>query len=96
MFLGVKAVLAKSIERIHAANLINFGILPLIFKDEKDYDGLSTGDEIEIPDVRKLLSGKSDLKVVNQSKRKTFEVSCDLTDRQKQIVLAGGVLNMIK
>jgi len=52
MYLGVKAVIAKSIERIHAANLVNFGIVPFSFADEKDYDVLPAGANITIPDVR--------------------------------------------
>jgi len=55
MFSGVKVVIAKSFERIHSANLINFGIIPLTLKDEKDYDRISAGDVIEILDIKKII-----------------------------------------
>ena len=55
MYLGVKAIIAKSVERIHAANLVNFGIISLSFKNMADYDKIEQGDEIEIPDLKKKL-----------------------------------------
>lgn len=94
MYLGVRAVIAKSFERIHTANLINFGILPLIFCDEGDYDKIEQGDDLEIADVRKLITAGSDLLVQNQTKGYSFSVTCNLSARQKQIVLAGGALNV--
>lgn len=90
MFLGVKAVIAKSFERIHAANLVNFGIAPLTFKSESDYDGIDVGDEIEIPGIRRLLSKNEELVVRNQTKGVEFEVCYELSERQRDIVLAGG------
>ena len=60
MYLGVKAVIAKSFERIHAANLINFGILPLVFESDSEYNLIDQGDSLEIPDIRKALqSGRA-------------------------------------
>jgi aconitate hydratase len=94
MYLGVKAVIAKSFERIHAANLVNFGILPLHFKDDKDYEGIDEGDLIEITDMRAAVTAGNKLTVKNLTKRNSFEVSYDLSDRQKAIVLAGGILNL--
>jgi aconitate hydratase len=94
MYLGVKAVIAKSFERIHAANLVNFGILPLIFQNDTDYEGIDRGDRIEIADVRKVIMAGTKLTVNNLTKWKSFEVSYDLSDRQKIIVLAGGILNL--
>lgn len=94
MYLGVKAVLAKSMERIHRANLINFGIVPLIFANPADYDALNPGDRVEIDDIRQqLLSGATRLTVRNATSQTTFEVECDLTDRERKIVAAGGLLN---
>ncbi len=90
MFLGVKAVIAKSFERIHAANLVNFGIAPLTFKSESDYNGIDVGDEIEIPGIRRLLSKNEELVVRNQTKGVEFEVCYELSERQRDIVLAGG------
>ena len=57
MFLGVKVVLAKSFQRIHSDNLVNFGILPLTFRDGKDYDTINQGDELEIPDAADTIAG---------------------------------------
>lgn len=96
MFLGVKAVIAKSFERIHSANLINFGIIPLTFKTESDYDQIDSGDELEISDIRKVLSENKPLIVKNLTKGKQFEVNYELSERQKNILLAGGMLSYIK
>jgi len=94
MYLGVRAVVAKSFERIHTANLINFGILPLIFLTEGDYENISQGDDLEIADVRKTISAGGNLIIRNKTKGTSFNVGCNLSARQKQIILAGGALNM--
>lgn len=93
MFLGVKAVLAKSFERIHAANLINFGIIPLTFAKESDYEQINAGDEIIISGIRKLLAENKPL----TAKINTREIAVNyaLSDRQRQILLAGGMLGMV-
>ncbi len=96
MYLGVKAVIAKSFERIHAANLINFGILPLTFKDEKAYDGIDQGDWLYIPGIRKILAAGGAIIVKNTTKAISFEVTCSLSRRQSDILLAGGALNLAK
>jgi aconitate hydratase len=96
MFLGVKAVIAKSFERIHSANLINFGIIPLTFKTEADYDGIDSGDEIQIPNIREAISKNEPLIVKNLTKGKNFEVNYELSERQRNILLAGGMLSYIK
>jgi aconitate hydratase len=96
MYLGVKAVIAKSLERIHTANLINFGILPLTFVTESDYDAIDQGDEVEISDVRRALTESQELKLRNKSKTKEFTLKYDLSERQKNIILAGGLLNYTK
>ena len=94
MFLGVKAVIAKSFERIHSANLINFGILPVTFKDEKDYERINQGDNLEIPDARKIIEEDGQMIVKNVSNSLTFKVNYNLSERQKKILLAGGALNL--
>jgi aconitate hydratase len=94
MYLGVKAVIAKSFERIHTANLINFGILPLTFKNEGDYDQIDQGDALEIPDIREIIAGDRPLIVKDITKGLEFEAVYDLSDRQKAMILAGGALNL--
>jgi aconitate hydratase len=96
MFLGVKAVIAKSFERIHSANLINFGIIPLTFKKEADYDEIGSGDEIQIPNIREVISKNKPLIVKNLTKGKDFEINYELSERQKKILFAGGMLSYIK
>ena len=97
MYMGVKAVIAKSMERIHKANLINFGILPLTFVNKDDYQTIDNGDHLEIPEVRTILSGKeTTLKVINTTKNKEFQAAFELSERDKNIILAGGSLNYIK
>ncbi|MEI6514866.1 MAG: aconitate hydratase [bacterium] len=97
MFLGVKAVVAKSIERIHAANLVNFGILPLLFEAGADYDRISQGDELALEGVREALqAGNERLVLRNVSSKVDVPVKVVLTARQRAIVLAGGLLNFTK
>jgi aconitate hydratase len=92
MYLGVKAVIAKSIERIHCANLINFGIVPFIFDDVEAYDTLKQGDTLLIDDLRLSISGEGKATVCNITQGTTFAVKTDLSDRQKTILLNGGLL----
>jgi aconitate hydratase len=96
MYLGVKAVIAKSLERIHLANLINFGIIPLTFKNDTDYDDIEQGDEIEIPRIKTIIQQGGALIVKNKTKGTEFEVEYNLSDRQREIVLAGGTLAYMK
>ena len=96
MYLGVKAVIGKSFERIHAANLVNFGIAPLLFKNPADYDAIEQGDELEIPSIREKIKAGEDLVVENKTKGTKFEVTYQLSERQKQILLAGGTLAYMK
>lgn len=96
MHLGIRAVIAKSFERIHAANLVNFGIAPLVFMDEADYEGISMGDKLEIPEIRKSINKGEPLVVVNRSRGNSFTVKYNLSERQKKILLAGGAINTVK
>ncbi|MBQ8791033.1 MAG: aconitate hydratase [Ruminiclostridium sp.] len=94
LYLGVKAVLVKSFARIHRANLINAGILPLTFVNEADYDSISEGDKLVIEGVRQsVINGVTELKVVNKTNGKEIPVLCELTGRTKDIMLAGGLLD---
>ncbi len=96
MYMGTKAVIAKSFERIHTANLINFGIIPLTFKNEQDYTKIDQGDDLEIPDVKHAIEKGGTLKVKNKTKGVEFEVTYNLSDRQREIILAGGTLAYMK
>ncbi len=92
MYLGVKAVIAKSIERIHRANLINFGIVPFTFINPEDYETLAQGDELVIEGLRAAIEGNGHVTVKNLTKNTQFDVTTDLSERQKHLLLAGGLL----
>ena len=96
MYMGVRAVLAKSFERIHTANLINFGIVPLTFKNEADFATIQQGDNLEIPDIREKIAHGKPLQVNNTTQGVEYEVEYDLSERASEIVLAGGMLSLIK
>ena len=94
LYLGIKAVLVKSFARIHRANLINAGILPLTFVNEADYDKINQGDDIVLADVRAdVEADMSKLTVVNKTTGVEIPVLCELTGRTKDIILAGGLLD---
>ncbi|MFA4029760.1 MAG: hypothetical protein GDYSWBUE_001054 [Candidatus Fervidibacterota bacterium] len=95
-YLGVRAVIAKSFARIHHANLVNFGILPLTFSRDEDYDLISCGDELEMPDVIGRLREGQPILVRNLSNGSEFMAEYSLTRRQVEIVIAGGVLNIAR
>lgn len=94
MYLGVRVLLAKSIERIHGANLTNFGILQLTFMDDADYDRIEAGDELMIAHVSEAIKQDA-VEVINATKGYTFKTQCALTSRQKEIILSGGLLNYV-
>ena len=96
MYLGVRWVLAKSLARIHKANLVNFGILPLTFADPADYARIDSGDRIKVENVRKSLEADEPLVLRNETKALDIEVEYDLSDRQRETLLAGGLLNHVK
>ena len=96
LYLGVKAVVAKSFARIHAANLINSGILPLTFANEADYDQIDQGDELEIADIRTAVEEERPPVLVNKTKGVEIPLATVFTDRQKKMILAGGLLNATK
>jgi aconitate hydratase len=96
MYLGVKAVLVKDFSRIHQDNLVNSGILPLRFAGETDYEAVVQGDEWEIDRVRDSIRRGEDLVVRDLSTDSTLPVTYSLTERQRHILLAGGLLNYIR
>ena len=97
LYLGIKAVVVKSFARIHRANLINAGILPLTFENETDYDNINEGDELSLPSIRKMISdGRTRLLLVNKTQGKEIPVLCELSGRTKDIILAGGLLDYTK
>ncbi len=95
LYLGVKAVIAKSFARIHMANLINFGIAPITLKNEEDYDKISEGDKITIEGFRAAVASEDKAYLILSSGEK-IELVLSFTDRQREILLAGGTLNYTK
>jgi aconitate hydratase len=95
MYLGIKAVIAKSFARIHRANLINFGILPLIFTDHKDYHRIQPHDKLNILGISESLENDTFI-IENETGNFTFEARAELTTRQTAIIKAGGLLNFTK
>ncbi len=93
LYLGIKAVIAKSFARIHCANLANAGILPLVFLEESVYDRIDQMDELEIANAREAIANGGPITVENKTKGFTFQVEAILSQRQRDIVLAGGLLN---
>ncbi len=95
-YLGVKAKLVKSFARIHKANLINFGILPMTFENPDDYDLISQDDELVIPGIRRALLSGSDTVTIKSSSGATFQARLDLSQRDRFILAAGSLLNWVK
>ena len=95
LYLGVKAVIAKSFARIHAANLINAGIIPLTFKNPDDYDKLSQGDELEISGLFDALKNGCAI-LTDKTTGDKFSLSCEFSERQQKMLLAGGLLKYTK
>jgi len=96
MYLGVKWVLAKSFARIHKANLVNFGIIPLTFADPADYDKIENGDRFRATDVRGSIERNEPLTLKNETKGTEIKAEYDLSERQRQTLLDGGLLNHVK
>ncbi|NLL24813.1 MAG: aconitate hydratase, partial [Spirochaetales bacterium] len=95
MYLGVKAVIAISIERIHQNNLCNFGIIPLTFIDEADYEKLDQNDEIVIENIRRQIVGET-VMLKNRTKSLEIPLRCDVTGEQRKMLIKGGLLNILK
>ena len=95
MYLGVRAVIAKSIARIHKGNLVNHGILPLIFEDPADYDRVDQGDELEILHLPDQLTSKR-IRVFDRTKETSFWVKLEVSDAELEVILCGGQLRYLK
>lgn len=95
LYLGIKAVIAKSFARIHVANLINAGIVPLVFKNPDDYDLINQGDTLVLDDLLSSIKNGT-VKCVNKTNSKVIELSCNFTDRQVSILKSGGLLSYTK
>lgn len=95
LYLGVRAVIAKSFARIHVANLINAGIIPLVFANADDYDKLDQNDELTLSNIFEGMD-KGHITLINKTKNVEFKLACDFTERQKAILKAGGLLQYTK
>ncbi|MFP4698464.1 MAG: aconitate hydratase [Eubacteriales bacterium] len=95
LYLGIEAVLVKSFARIHKANLINSGILPLTFVNKEDYDNIDDNDKLTITNVKEQVE-KGEVVVTNETKDKTYKTIIELSDKEKRIIFAGGKINYIK
>lgn len=93
LYLGIKAVLVKSFARIHRANLVNAGILPLTFKNEADYDRIDLNDELELANLISAVKNGTDIVITNKTKGIDIVCECELSERAKEIILAGGLLS---
>ena len=96
LYLGIKAVIAKSFARIHIANLINFGIVPMTLANEEDYDKLSEGNALYIENFREAIKNSDSAVLVNRENDARVELKLNFTPRQREILLAGGTLNYAK
>jgi len=96
-YLGVKAVIARSFARIHAQNLANFGIVPLLFKDPEDHGRIDQGDDLRISGIRATLEdGASELEVINETRDESYPLTHQLSSRQIEMILAGSILNLYR
>ena len=93
LYLGIKCVITKSFARIHCANLINAGIIPFTFKNSDDYDKIDQNDVLCLPDVKNEISEGKEVKLINKTKGEEYILCYDLSDRQRDMILAGGLLN---
>ncbi len=93
LYLGIKCVITKSFARIHCANLINAGIIPFTFKNADDYDRIDQSDVLCLPDVKAEITTGKEVKLINKTKGEEYTLCYDLSDRQRDMILAGGLLN---
>ncbi len=96
LYLGVKAVITKSFARIHCANLINAGIIPLNFADPDDYDKITEGDELSLEGIKNAIINSSPVVLKNLTTGESYKIKYEFSDRQRDIILAGGLLNYTK
>jgi aconitate hydratase len=93
LYLGVRAVIVKSFARIHCANLVNAGILPLVFENPADYDTIDQGDILVLDGIDDAIRAGGKVTLVNKTKNQTITLTCQASDRQRDMLLAGGLLN---
>ena len=93
MYLGVRAVIAKSIERIHKANLINFCIVPIEFAEPADYDKIKAGDQLQIDGLLEAVKSGNEVKITNRTSSFEFVGRLELSGRDREILLSAGLLN---
>ena len=93
LYLGIKAVVAKSFARIHVANLVNAGIVPLTFKNTEDYDKIDQFDELELPDIRTAIETAKEVRLVNITKNEEYVLNSAVSERSADILLCGGLLS---
>ena len=97
MFLGINAVITKSFARIHRDNLINFGIIPLKFINNNDYNKLQDNDLLEFKGIKAaLINDAKEISVKNRTQDYEFNVTHNLTEREREVIIAGGKLNYTK
>lgn len=96
LYLGIRGVIAKSFARIHMANLVNSGILPLVFADENDYDKIDMGDTLVINEAPAKVNGQAEFTIEDKTKNLTFRVRLEVSDRLKAVLIDGGLLNHTK
>ena len=96
LYLGIRGVIAKSFARIHMANLVNSGILPLVFADENDYDKIDMGDTLVINEAPAKVNGQTEFTIEDKTKNLTFRVRLEVSDRLKAVLIDGGLLNHTK
>jgi len=96
MFLGIRGVIAKSFARIHMANLINWGLIPLQFVEAEDYDNIDQGDELELAGVIDFVKERDTIELVNKTKNTQYQVRLVATPRERRVLIAGGRLSEAK
>ncbi len=96
LYLGVKAVITKSFARIHKANLVNAGIIPLNFANADDYDKIDVNDDLQLPAIKAELAKNEYVTLVNKTKNEEYKLVCDVSERQKDILSAGSLLDFTK
>jgi aconitate hydratase len=93
MYLGVRAVIAKGIERIHKANLINFCIVPIVFAKPGDYDKIKSGDRLQIDGLLEAIKSSDEIKIIDKTSSFEFSGRLELSSRERKILLSAGLLN---
>lgn len=96
LYLGIKAVICKSFARIHMQNLINNGIIPLTFENDADYEKIEQGDMLLLEGIREKIKNNEQITVINTTKDIELKLNCELSERARGMILAGGLLNYVK